>query len=212
MGKKINEIIGMILRGILAVIYPADFCCIICSEEDVEGLCRECNNKITRCKEDELCIGYYKGPLKELILKFKYHKDFNAGEVLVRLIEGKLDLVEKDYCLTFIPIGEEALRSRGFNQCKYIADEIGFRKDFKVVDTLEKVKETKIQKTLIKEERLKNLLGAFEVKNVKKVKGRKLIIIDDVVTTGATLSEAARVLKECGASEIKILTLGKSNI
>lgn len=212
MGKKINEIVGLILRGILAVLYPTDSNCIICKEEEVDGLCRECRGKITRCKDDELCIGYYKGALKELILKFKYHKDFQAGEILVKLIEEKLHCIEKDYYLTYIPISDVSLKIRGFNQCKYIANEIGFRNNFVVIDTLEKVRETKIQKTLRKEERLKNLLGAFRIKDEKKVRGRKFILIDDVITTGATLSEGMKVLKECGASEIKILTLGKSNI
>ncbi|PRR83133.1 ComF family protein [Clostridium vincentii] len=212
MGKKINKVIGQIIRGILEIIYPKESTCIICNESDVEGICYKCKSKITFCKEEELCIGYYKGPLKELILAFKYQKDFSAGEVLVNLIEKKVMNLGNDYYLTFIPISNKSLRERGFNQCEYLAKELGFRNNIKVVDTLEKIRETKIQKTLSKEERAVNLQGAFKVKNGNQVFGNKFLLIDDVITTGATTQEGIRALKENGAKEIKILTLGRSHI
>jgi competence protein ComFC len=212
MGKKINKFIGNIIRGVLEIIYPKEDKCIICSEPDVEGICYKCKSKITFCNEEELCIGYYKGPLKELILAFKYKKDFSAGEVLVSLIEKKIQGIERDYYLTFIPISKESLKERGFNQCEYLAKELGFRNNLKVMDTLEKVKETKIQKTLSKEERSVNLQGAFKGKVGNRVKGNKFILIDDVITTGATIEDGIRELKKNGAKEIKILTLGKSHI
>ena len=212
MGKEINKFIGQIIRGILEIIYPKESTCLICNEPEVEGLCYKCKSKITFCKEEELCIGYYKGPLKELILAFKYEKDFSAGEVLVNLIENKIKELGKDYYLTFIPISNKSLKERGFNQCEYLAKELGFRNNLKVMDTLEKVKETKIQKTLSKDERAVNLQGAFKVKEGNKVAGNKFVLIDDVITTGATIQEGIRELKENGAKEIKILTLGKSHI
>lgn len=212
MGKEINKFIGHIIRGVLEILYPKESKCIICNEVEVEGLCYKCKSKITFCIEEELCIGYYKGPLKELILAFKYKKDFSAGEVLVSLIEKKIKKIEKDYYLTYIPISKESLKKRGFNQCEYLAKELGFRNNLRVMDTLEKVKETEIQKTLSKEERRINLQGAFKVMTVNRVAGNKFILIDDVITTGATIEEAIRELKENGAKEIKILTLGKSRI
>ena len=73
-------------------------------------------------------------------------------------------------------------------------------------------KETKIQKTLKREERMENLKDAFEIINEKDIKGKKFILLDDVMTTGATLNEGVKVLKKYGAVEIKILTLAKSYI
>ena len=72
--------------------------------------------------------------------------------------------------------------------------------------------ETKVQKTLKREERIENLKDAFEIIDEKKVKGKKFILLDDVITTGATLKEGVKVLKKHGAIEIKILTLAKSYI
>lgn len=213
MGEKIKSFIEIIKRGLLELIYPKDSKCILCKREDEEGICSKCRSSIKRCSDnEELCIGYYKGPLKELILKLKCKKDYVAGEVLVSLIEEKIVKLDNKYYLTYIPISNKSLSERGFNQCEYVAKELAFRNNFKVVDTLKKVKEVKTQKTLSKEERFGNLYGAFQVRDRKLTEGRNFILIDDVITTGATLAEGIRVLKENGAVEIKILTLAKSHI
>lgn len=212
MGEKIIKILKLIKRGILEIIYPSEARCIICDKEDIEGICNECNKKITLCNRNELCIGYYKGVLKELILQFKYNKNFAAGEVLVQLIENKLINIEKEYYITYIPMSKLSFKQRGFNQCKYIAEELGFRNNIKVIETLKKIKETKDQKTLTKQERFSNLKGSFALIDETCVKAKKIILVDDVITTGATLEEAIRVLKNGGAEQIKTLTLAKSNI
>lgn len=211
MGEKIKVILKVIYKGILEVLYPRSSKCIICGEE-ADGICINCRNKITRCSEEDESIGFYKGVLKELILKFKYERDFNAGDILVQLLEEKLPLYDEDCYLTFVPSGKKALKARGFNQCEYLADEIGFRNNYKVLDTLRKVKETEIQKTLNREERIENLGGAFEAIDRKRIEGKKFIIIDDVITTGATLNEAKRVLEKYGALQINTLTIAKTYI
>ncbi|NLK94363.1 MAG: ComF family protein [Clostridiales bacterium] len=213
MGKKIIKFIGIIKRALLEIIYQNPNKCVICHKEDVEGLCRDCLNKIKRCEDEtELCIGYYKGPLRELILSFKGNGNFQCGELLVDLISLKIQNKYKEYILTYIPIGEETLKRRGFNQCEYIAKELSFRNNLRMLNTLSKIKKTKDQKTLNKEERKENLLGAFKVINDKYIRNKKFILIDDIITTGSTLSEGDKVLKEAGALEVKILTLAKSHI
>lgn len=210
MGQKIKDILDYVIEGILEVIYPMDLRCIICKEES-EGICKKCLKDITFCGKEELCIGYYKGVLKQLILKLKYKKDFVAGEILINLIKDKL--VECDnYYLTYIPMTKNKIRQRGFNQCEYIARRLSKIANLKSENTLIKVKETKNQKTLIKEERIKNLIGAFKVREGINVENKNYIIIDDVITTSATVNEAKRVLKNNGANKIKILTLAKSHI
>jgi competence protein ComFC len=212
MGRKIKAIIELLYRSLLEIIYPKDSKCIICNEDDHELLCLDCKNKIKKCTEQELCIGYYKGVLRELIIKFKCKKDYSAGEALVELIEYKLNDIDKNYYLTYIPISDKSLKVRGFNQCEYIAKELAYRNNFIVINTLKRVKEVKQQKTLSKEERYSNLNGAFAVINNKLVKDRNFILIDDVITTGATLKEGIKVLRKQGAKDIKILTLAKSYI
>ena len=212
MGKKVGEIVRLIFESVLKIIYPENIGCIVCGDSESDGLCSKCFHKIALCKEDELCIGYYGGVLKELILKFKYYKDFEAGEILIDLVENKLDLIDKDFYITYIPISKKSFAERGFNQCEYIASELAFRNGMKSIDTIKRVKEIKEQKTLTKDERKINVKGSFDVIDKNKVADRKFLLVDDVITTGATLSEAVRVLEKNGAKEIKILTLAKSHI
>ena len=212
MGEKIKNILTIIYKEILDVIYPRKNECIICSREDAYGLCSKCRNNITRVLGEDLCIGYYKGVLKELILKFKYEQDFAAGEILVELIEEKLKGIDKEYIITYIPAGKKALKKRGYNQCEYIAKELSLITGNKVVKALKRIRETKVQKTLSREERFKNIKGAFQVIDKKIVENKKILLIDDVITTGATMDEAILTLKGSGAKEVKILTLAKSDI
>lgn len=210
MGQKIKNILNLIIKGILEIIYPMDSYCIICKEE-ADGICKKCLKNITFCEKEELCIGYYKGVLKQLILKLKYKKDFVAGEILADLIKDKL-IGYDDYYLTYIPMTKNKIKQRGFNQCEYISSRLSQIVNLKSENTLVKVKETKNQKTLIKEERIKNLIGAFEIRKGINVKNKNYILIDDVITTGATINEAKKILKNNGANKIKILTLAKSHI
>lgn len=212
MGEKINKLIKLIYRGILEVLYPLEDRCIVCKENEAQGICTECRNNITFSVNDKSCVGYYKGTLKQLILNFKYKHDFEAGQVLVDLLEEKICNKDKEYYLVYIPITKSRFKERGFNQCEYLAKELAFRQGFKVLDCLEKVKDTKSQKTLDREERKLNLIGSFKVIDENQVKGRKVILIDDVITTGATIEEGIKILKKSGVLEIKILTLAKSHI
>ena len=211
MGEEVKIILKALFKGVLEILYPKEGKCIICGDE-ADGICIKCRSKIVLCSKGEGCVGFYKGVLKELILKFKYEKNFSAGDILVMLLEEKLSLYDEDCYLTYIPSSKKALKERGFNQCEYIANEIGYRNNYKVINTLKKVKGTKVQKTLSREERIENLKGAFEVIEERKVEGKKFIIIDDVITTGATLKEAEEVLKRHGALQINTLTIAKTYI
>ena len=104
------------------------------------------------------------------------------------------------------------MRKRGFNQCEYIAKELSKVHGLKCINTLKKTKETKPQKQLTKKERLENIKNSFEVIDKEIIKNKRFILIDDVLTTGATIEEGIRVLKENGAKEIKLLTIAKSRL
>jgi len=111
-----------------------------------------------------------------------------------------------------IPTNKQSLKERGFNQCELIVKEIikidggrNFSADFK---SLRKIKETGHQsKTKNRAQRLKNLEGCFEA-DTEKVKGKNIILIDDVITTGATMKEATRALKRVGAKKVIGFALG----
>lgn len=210
MGRILN-ILEYLKDCFLEIIFPAPYKCIVCNETEEEGLCKECRRTITECTESEH-FGYYKGALKELIFLFKFNKDFLAGEILVDLIKDKLNGIEKDYIITYIPISKKSMRKRAFNQCEYIAKKLSKIHGLKCINTLKKIKETKCQKQLTKKERLENIKNSFGVIDKKLIENNRFILIDDVLTTGATIKEGIRVLKENGAKEIKLLTIAKSRL
>lgn len=214
MGKRITKILISLKDELLDIIYPPKNSCIICQSEFV-GICPLCKSKIKRVKEFNgvLSYGYYNGVLKKLILEFKYNKNFVAGSILVdflcdMIIENQIDI---DY-VVYIPSSKKAMKNRGFNQCEYLAKEINKKLDISICNDVIKNKNIKEQKLLSKEERCKNIKGAFKLKTDKNIKNKKLLLIDDVMTTGATLYECEKLLKENGALSIKMLTVAKSYI
>ena len=215
MGKEIIKIIKIALEALLDIIYPYDNKCIICGVEGFLGICSKCKSEIKRVHQQEeiMAYGYYGGVLKKLILNLKYHKSFIAGKVLADLlcqiiIEKKLSID----CICYVPISKDSLKKRGFNQCSVLAKNISSILDIPVIDCLVKVKEITEKKILWKEERMKNILDAFEIKNKEKLFKKNILLIDDVYTTGATINECKKNIEKCNINKIYLLTIAKSNI
>jgi len=156
------------------------------------------------------CI--YTGVIKDLIHEFKYKSKDYLGCLLSKLmIEFIREYNLPMDCLDFvipIPLHKTRLREREFNQAeilsKYIAKE--FKREL-LPDALWRHRHTKTQTDLETDERLLNVKDSFSVNRLKDIKGKNLLIIDDVLTTGATSSEAARTLKGAGANIVFVLTL-----
>ena len=214
MGKRIIKLLNEIKEEILDIIYPPINKCIICDSEFI-GICPLCNSTIKRCINEDNIIsyGHYKGALKKLLLEFKYKKNFTAGRVLAFYLYEliKENKIEAE-AIVFIPSSKRALKDRGFNQCEFLAKEISRRSDIKIYKDIIKAKNIKEQKTLSKEDRIKNVKDAFKIKDKNNIKGKKIILLDDVITTGATLFECEKILKAAGATSINILTVAKSFI
>lgn len=212
MGKECFRIIKYIMQAILDIIYPNSSKCITCGRDEVEGICDSCREDIVYLDKESLGIGYYNKTLKKLIIEFKGHKNFKAGNVLVDLITPRLKEYDREYILTYIPCSKKTIRTRGFNQCEYIARRLGRTLGFEVIESLYKNNSIKIQKNLSKQERIDNLRGAFVVKNNNMIIDKKIIIIDDVMTTGVTLNEARRVLLEAKAKEVIVLAIARAKL
>lgn len=225
--KNIRKLIQIIIDGLLEIIYPRENYCIICKEKDCRGICNNCLNKIKSSSKhmqkyykkdldgnEIISYGHYGGPLKQLILKLKYYKNFTAGDILAELLEEYItdNIAYNDYIISYIPISKKSKEKRGFNQCEYIAKKISKDLGIDCVSTLIKVKDTKEQKKLKRFERLKNIKGAFGINKKVNIENCNIILIDDVTTTGATLLEAYDILKKFKVKRIKLLTLAKSHI
>lgn len=215
MGKRVNKILKRIIKEILYLIYPPNDKCISCGEDFI-GLCPICKSEIKRVKDNSdnyYSYAYYNGVIKNVILNFKYKKVFLAGNILSQFL---LELIKENNIeadgIFFVPASKKSIRKRGFNQCEVMAKEVGEVTSIPVYKSLMKVKETKEQKTLSKYDREKNIKDAFVVIKSEDVKDKRIILIDDVITTGATVKECEKVLKHFGAKEIKVLTISKNYI
>jgi competence protein ComFC len=163
-------------------------------------------------------VNYENFLVKRLIHSFKYPPLIKElKKELASLIISHFLLLDKktdfsDFILLPIPLSKKKLKWRGFNQAEEIAKKLtDFFKIPLISDCLIKTKETKDQVELSEKERRENVKGVFFVKNREKIVGRNILLVDDVFTTGATMEEAARVLKEAGAEKIVGIVIAKAS-
>lgn len=152
-----------------------------------------------------------KGPLQDLIHNLKYKQKFKIGIFLgEKLGKGKKDIITNWNVDFIIPIPLHHLKKveRGYNQARYIAKGLGKISKINIKPNIVKrVKNTLSQTKLSNDERKGNMLGAFKIKDSKSINGKNIIIIDDVITTGTTVLELAKVLKENGAKKVFCLAV-----
>ena len=146
--------------------------------------------------------------IKKIICEYKYSliKELAIPLSLLIIIHfynlGKLKNFS-DFILIPVPLHKKKLKNRGFNQAEEIAKELSKFLNISLLSNgLLKIRETKSQTELQKEDREKNVKGAFVCTKKSLVAGRKILLVDDIFTTGATMEECARVLKEAGAKEV----------
>lgn len=155
----------------------------------------------------------YENPLlRKMIMKMKFRRIDSVGVFLGKLLAEYAKnlnpqpevMKDRNALIIPIPLSKERFRKRGFNQAAVIAHSFSKIIELPVLETvLARIKHTDPQsKTENKKTRLENVQGAFMVTDQKMIQGKKIILIDDVSTTGATLTSAARTLKDSGVSEI----------
>lgn len=155
----------------------------------------------------------YEGAIKKAIKKIKYQGVFAITEDLVAITAERVDqTLFTDMLLVPVPLHQKRYKTRGFNQAELIAKHLSQLWHIPYDATvLKRVRNTRPQVELKKKDRQSNIKGAFEVCDSKKVKDRKIVLVDDVFTTGATLTECARVLKKKKASTIWVFTIAHGN-
>lgn len=216
--------------GIIDLVFPR--VCVGCKAEG-QYICGECAKKIKRpeaicpmctknsmggwthprCQKmsgiDRLIVGLvYPGIVQNCLKKVKYKNAWEIIEFLYKLSD--FEGVSGD-AVVAVPMWSQKERERGFNQAELIAKQLG--EDYKVRNhvILARARATKPMYGLTKKERLANVGSAFcLVKNQEsRIKNKRIILVDDVWTTGATLRECAKVLKQAGASEVWGVTLAR---
>jgi competence protein ComFC len=186
-------------------------CFCLCSKPSImpgPGKCRRCRDS-SFLDGLHFSVSYKNNLAKNLIRQFKYEPYAKElSDSLVSLIITHFALMQQipagvDFALVAVPISKNKLKRRGYNQSLEIAKKLAENwKIPPIEDCLVKEKETKSQMELSREERMENIKGVFSIKDATAIKNKKVFLIDDVYTTGATMSECARVLKQAGASQV----------
>jgi len=152
--------------------------------------------------------------MKSFIYWYKYKRLYILNKILGALMAVAFFNVcsHKNVILVPVPLHRYKLWDRGFNQSALLAKEIAKLLDVEVVNCLIRCKNTKPQFGLNKTMRPANIKGAFKFKNkyLSKISGKTVVLVDDIVATGSTLQECARVLKKSGIKDIWSLVLAKA--
>jgi ComF family protein len=208
-----NEALKRLWTGTLYILYPPR--CGGCDRRDTL-FCERCRKQVVAPSpgtvvvpniEEVFCAGMFGGVLRAAIHKLKYESDSPLAELLGGLIVEALaptrlprTLQQDPPTLVPVPLHPQREKSRGYNQCALLAEEVARETGWLLDNSLHRVRPTKSQVGLHMEERRQNVAGAFEWRGGKAPEN--VLLVDDVCTTGATLAECARALRKAGVGRV----------
>ena len=199
------------------------FCekCIKDFHENVGNRCANCSRPTVspddvvceRCKTQSNVFDkafspiIYKGTALGLLLAFKYNERRDLGKFFVDYMEKEYEKVPDIDFILPVPMWRGKEKDRVYSTAHELGELLSKRVDKPIkCDLVEKIRDTGTQTSLSREERQENVKGCFSVLDKKEIKNKKILIVDDVYTTGATANELARVLKKAKADKIYVLT------
>ena len=213
-----------VLDWLLDLIYPprCAFCRRLLSGRE-KGVCRFCRPKLPYVPADgqvqhfrnvDKCLSplYYHGSVKDSLHRYKFGGATAYADIYSEFIVKCID-ENQISCdsITWVPLSRRRLRKRGYDQAELLAELIAKHLGQRPIRLLKKLRDTPPQsQTGSAEKRRANIAGAYACLHPEQVQGKRILLVDDIVTTGATLSEAAKVLKKAGAKEVICATLARS--
>lgn len=204
---------------VLDLLFPPK--CVFCHKLMERGeICPDCEKKLRAMEQPKnrtlpggtFCVSAlpYEDIVRESILRFKFQgRDHYApayGEIMART--AALELADRFDLVSWVPVSKKRKRKRGYDQAELLAKEMCRLWGAPPVRTLEKTRDNPPQSGLSSaEERRANVLGVYEAVNWEQFAQKKVLLVDDILTTGSTVQESARVLRLAGAAEVMVLTL-----
>ncbi len=203
-----------VLERLWALLFPEK--CVLCRrvlEKDELDLCRKCRIEAPTYAsygkypylESLTAVWYYEHDVRRSILGYKFHGRRHYADCYGRLLAMALQRQDRtDFdLLTWIPISSARRRKRGFDQVELLARKLGGELGMTPQPTLRKGRDNPPQSGLSgSAQRRANVLGVYEALDPQLLKGKRVLLLDDIITTGATAGECARVLLTAGASEV----------
>lgn len=205
----------MITDSILNLLFPPK--CTLCQkvlEKHETDLCHQCRIDSPECAglhknfsflDSWVAVWYYKGYIRESILRFKFHRARHYAPVYGRMLAMR---IQREYpdgfdILTWVPTSALRRFTRGYDQVELLAEAVGRELEMAPLSTLKKIRHNRPQSGIVGQaKRRANVLGAYKVLCPQELQGKRILLLDDVITTGATAGECARMLKTSGAKEV----------
>ena len=193
----------------------ADYFCVSCRTPflnpaplDAEGRCELCRRGLLGF-DSAYSYGAYEGVLRDLIHLFKYARIRPLAGPLGDFIAAAIPRDQTFDAIVPVPLHWRRRWQRGFNQSALLAQAVARRYGIPIRSLLRRTRSTTAQAGLTHARRRQNVSGAFLVKRKPEVEGRRILLVDDVMTTGATASACAAALKRAGARYVALLTLAR---
>ena len=211
------------LEKIKQILFPS--VCGICGKIEKEALCLSCKRKLNLPNDANIIevpnkyfskhayIFEYEGTIREKLINYKFNEQSYLHETFANIIikNKKICRFIKNYDIIIpVPIHKKRYKERGYNQTELIAYRIAKKLGISInTDILLKEKNNKPQSELTKKERAQNIQNVYRTQNEQKINNKAILIIDDIYTTGNTLNECSKMIKQAGAKEIAVLTIAK---
>ena len=191
--------------------------CLLCRrvlKDDELDLCRKCRTDSPECRnyrkklpfiDSWTAVWYYEDNPRRSLLRYKFRGARSYAQGYGRLLAMRLQEACPDGfdLLTWVPISGLRRLWRGYDQVELIAMAVGKELDIEPVPLLRKIRHNRPQSGIVGDaKRRANVLGAYRAENAELLQGKRIVLLDDIITTGATAGECARVLLTAGAKEI----------
>lgn len=206
--------------SLLNLIYPPK--CGICGKLNKSFLCNKCYkilendanfNIEKKLSYEHIYLFKYEGLIRRLIIEYKFKdKSYLYKTIVNFLLKNKkmFEIIKSYDTIIPVPISKKRKKTRGYNQTYLIAKDIANSVGIKLEDrVLFKIKDIIEQSKLNKEDRLENIKGVYEIRNAKRIINKKILLFDDIYTTGSTVNECCRILKKANPDKIGVLTVAK---
>lgn len=222
--KKIEHALIFLWENTKEILYPQT--CIICGRKEKEYVCKKCEKilknkllyKIDNYKNKyfskHIYVFKYEGIIRSKIIDFKFNGKSYLAENFAKIIlkNEKICRFFESYDIIIpVPIHNKRKAQRGYNQSELIAKQIcKINNKINIQnDILIKEKNNVAQSSLNKEQRIQNAKNVYKIINKEKILNKKIIIIDDIYTTGSTVNECSKILIKNGAIDVLVLTIAK---
>lgn len=211
------------LRRLLDLLFPPK--CILCGsflKKQQTDLCHSCRTNAPTFSASKIrfpfvagwtALWYYKDDVRKSLLRYKFSNRRSYAAAYGRLLAMKLSQEMPEFdILTWVPIGKRRLWRRGYDQVALIAKSVGDELQVQPVRLLTKIRNTPPQSGIRgAAQRRANILGAYRAEDPDAIAGKRILLLDDIITTGATASECARTLILGGASQVYVAAIATAS-